>query len=464
MDSISNDFQKVLDGDFCVGCGACAYVYGTSMDLNEHGFFRPHESVSSGDTVKQDKVCPMSFPSWDENFLAEHFIGATQFSDEKLGKYDRVFAAHVSEGQYRSSGSSGGIGSWLPAELLSKNAIDGVVHVKPLPRKGAESEFFSYQISSTVEEVLQGSHSHYHVSEISNVMNIVKSRPGRYLFIGVPCMVKAVRRLQLVDKVIEERVKFSMALVCGHLKSVHWALSLGWGAGVKPDNLDAITFRVKQKDQPAKAYFFGAQSADKKNVIITDSNNVVGGKFNQGAMMPNACNYCDDVVGETADITIGDAWLPRYQFDPSGKNMVVVRNQFIADLLDTAHKERRISIDTMSAEEAHYAQDGGFRQRREGLAFRLKKRRDLGKWAPEKRLLSDMTIPGFIRGKIYELRQRISAESAPAFRKALDTDDFGKYEASLKPLLRLLRLLEVSSSLYRILLIRVKAFLRIERL
>ena len=41
------------------------------------------------------------------------------------------------------------------------------------------------------------------------------------------------------------------------------------------------------------------------------------GKFNAGAMMLNACNYCDDVVGETSDLTVGDAWIPKYDTDGS---------------------------------------------------------------------------------------------------------------------------------------------------
>ena len=35
----------------------------------------------------------------------------------------------------------------------------------------------------------------------------------------------------------------------------------------------------------------------------------------------NACNFCDDVFGETADITFMDAWLPEYVRDYKGTSL-----------------------------------------------------------------------------------------------------------------------------------------------
>ena len=50
-------------------------------------------------------------------------------------------------------------------------------------------------------------------------------------------------------------------------------------------------------------------------------------------MMPNACNYCDDVVGETSDITIGDAWLPKFDTNKGGTNLLIIRNKQIYDII-----------------------------------------------------------------------------------------------------------------------------------
>ena len=39
--------------------------------------------------------------------------------------------------------------------------------------------------------------------------------------------------------------------------------------------------------------------------------------------MNPACEFCDDVVGETADMSVGDAWLPGYVSDWRGTSVVV---------------------------------------------------------------------------------------------------------------------------------------------
>ncbi|SDJ05383.1 Coenzyme F420-reducing hydrogenase, beta subunit [Salipiger marinus] len=426
------------------------------MVLDAHGFYRP-ELGAGADRDDLDAACPLLVPDLDEDALADRFLPETPQRDHKIGKYDRVFAAHAEEGTFRRDGSSGGLGSWMATELLRKGMIDGVIHARPVPRDGAEDPFFRYGISRSVEEVTQAAHSHYHVVEISEVLEEVKCIPGRYLFIGIPCMVKAVRRAQALDPDLSDRILFTMGLVCGHLKSVHWALSLGWAAGIAPKDIDSITFRVKSENVPAKAYYFGLHKRGAPAPEVHDSAPLTGGKFNLGAMMPDACNYCDDVVAETADLTIGDAWLPRYSFDWRGKNMVISRHPELTALVQAASEEGRVIIEPMTAKEAADAQAGGFRQRREGLAHRLARRAARGHWVPKKRDLPDMTLPGLLRARIYNRREEIAQQSRGAFRKALDEGSITLYDREMAPIFKNLRRLELLAASTRIISVRLRA-------
>lgn len=458
---MTDSIEQVVSSGICIGCGGCAFAAGGRMSLDEFGFFKP--VLESNTTVKQSMACPFLAPKLDEDMLAERFLPATPNRDHKIGKYEAVFAAHAAEGDFRRNGSSGGLGSWIGSEMLRKGLIDGVIHARPVPRTLSEDPFFRYGISRSVEELTAASHSHYHVIEISEVLEEVRTTPGRYLFVGIPCMVKAVRRAQLQDVQVAERIVFTIGLVCGHLKSVHWALSLGWGAGTNPDKIDSITFRVKSENVAAKSYFFGIQEKGGTEQKVFDSAPLTGGKFNLGAMMPEACNYCDDVVGETADLTIGDAWLPRYSFDWRGKNMVISRNPAMTALFNTAQAEGRVSMDTMTAREAAEAQAGGFRQRREGLAYRLARRKANGHWTPIKRDLPDMTSPGPLRAQIYDMRERIAKQSQSAFRKALDQGDITIYDEEMAASFKRLRRVELFVALIRIISVRLRSALSRKR-
>ena len=46
-------------------------------------------------------------------------------------------------------------------------------------------------------------------------------------------------------------------------------------------------------------------------------------------MKYKACDFCEDVFGYCADVVLGDAWLPKYNKDPKGDNVVIVRNEEI---------------------------------------------------------------------------------------------------------------------------------------
>lgn len=451
-----SQLSRVIENDVCVGCGGCAFATGGRMELDDRGQYLPQFPQGEPNS-DADLSCPFLEPDWNEDALADRFLDDVSHRDHKIGKCSQVFAAHVAEGDYRRAGSSGGMGSWLATELLRLGMIDGVIHARPVSRDGAEDPFFRYGISRSEEEVRQAAHSHYHVVEISEVLEEVRNTPGRYLYIGIPCMVKAMRRAQLSSDELRERIVYSMGLICGHLKSVHWAVSLGWGAGVDPDEIKAIEFRVKSEGIPAKAYFFGVKSRQNDEQTIHDSADIVGGKFNLGAMMPEACNYCDDVVGETADLTIGDAWLPRFAFDWRGKNMVISRNVELDEVIAKAAQEGRVLIDRMTPAEAASAQAGGFRQRREGLAYRIAKAKKSGRWVPEKRSLPDMTMPGPVRARIYDMRMAVARESRDAFRASLNQRDFSLYSDRMKKRLMALRRMELAASATRIVKVRLQA-------
>jgi len=453
---MTENIQTVVSNGACIGCGGCAFAANGKMEINDLGMYQPEKSV----VESQDQFtssCPMLVPELNEDKLADEFLLDEQSHSDKLGKYLNTWVAHVAEGDWRRDGSSGGMGSWISSELLRLGEIDGVIHVKPVQRDGANSPFFRYGISRSQEEIQASAHSHYHVAEISEVLREAYEKPGRYLFIGVPCMVKALRRAQLSEPILKDKIPFTMALICGHLKSINWSLSLGWSAGIPPEHISKITFRVKSEGIPAKAYYYSVKDGRDGSEQVVDSANVVGGKFNVGAMMPNACNLCDDVVGETADITIGDAWLPQYAFDWKGKNMLIVRNKALSMILQNAAKQQRVSIGDMSHSEAVDAQVGGFRQRREGLTYRISSLKSKGQWVPTKREFPDAKPASFLRRVIYRLRVKCAAQSHVVFEEALAKRDLPYYENTMRSSFKKLRRLEIAVSLSRVMKGRIIA-------
>jgi coenzyme F420-reducing hydrogenase beta subunit len=138
-------------------------------------------------------VCPFA-AGINENEIAKDLFSAPTGiqHDQYLGYYLKTYVGFVNEDGWRSRGSSGGFVSWLAATLLREGLIDAVVHVKD----GPDSEhMYQYAVSHTVEELATGAKSKYYPVEMSQVLTYMKEHDERYLFIGIPCFVKAMRLL-----------------------------------------------------------------------------------------------------------------------------------------------------------------------------------------------------------------------------------------------------------------------------
>ena len=63
-----------------------------------------------------------------------------------------------------------------------------------------------------------------------------------------------------------------------------------------------------------------------------------GTNWGLGFFKYEACDYCDDIFAETADIAVGDAWLKDYTQDALGNSVVVVRNDQIRVIMEDGLK------------------------------------------------------------------------------------------------------------------------------
>ena len=443
-----SSIKQVIEGGFCVGCGNCAYLLNHAMKVNEYGEYIPDIDLNSIELESEQitKSCPSLHPEINENFIAKSIYGKKYIHDNEIGYFKNMYAAHVNENSYREKGSSGSIGTWILVELLKKKMVDGVIHVKKTLNKKNNPAFYEYAISKDISAIKDGSQSRYHVVEMSNILKLLEKDEGKFVFVGVTCMCKSLRRMQMIDERLNKKIPFVISLICGHLKSINWSLSLGWGAGISPNNLKSIDYRTKSKNINPRSYVFKATDTLDKN-IFKDSKKITGGRFNAGAMMLPACNYCDDVVGETSDLTIGDAWLPKFINETRGKNLLITRSEILDDIINNANDNGQIFIEKIKLEDAKYAQRGCLRQRNEGLKLRLSILAKKKFWAPIKRVDYRNLKMNILRKIIYLTRYKITEVSRISFYNAIKENNYNHYSKKLRILTVKLRFFELLSLL-----------------
>ncbi|HZZ87015.1 MAG TPA: Coenzyme F420 hydrogenase/dehydrogenase, beta subunit C-terminal domain [Caulobacteraceae bacterium] len=359
------------------------------------------------------RTCPFSPAASNEDALAEARFPAAPSRDTAIGRYEAAWVGHAAEGGFRAVGSSGGMANWTAAELLRLGLVDAVAHVAPTPADQDGELLFRYRISRSLEQLEARAKSRYHPIELSEVIREIRSTPGRYAVVGLPCFVKAVLLLRAADPVLRERIVHTLGLFCGHMKSARMVESFAWQAGTRREDVQSIDFRHKDASRPAN-WYRAALSLRNGETRLVDWWPLVDGDWGAGFFQSEACNFCDDVAAETADVAFGDAWLEPYSSDGRGTNVVVARHPVIRDLIGAAIDEGRLALAPVDADFVRRTQAAGFRQRREGLALRLASRR-CRPVTPRKRVAPGVAGLTLRRRLVYRLRGQITRWSRRMF-------------------------------------------------
>lgn len=435
--TLKTPLQKVVEGGYCIGCGGCA-AFDKRIRIQFDEMQRLRAVLpDDGSTAEASSACPFSDDSVNENLLASEVFDAPGLKeDARIGRHLATFGGWVVESDFRARASSGGLGTWIQHELLEQGLVDTVLNVTAVQVAPGESPLFRFTAAYTKEEVKKNAKTRYYPVEMSEVIAYIRDRPARYAVIGVPCFAKAIRLAARQDAIISDRLKFVLSIVCGHLKSAAFAESIAWQMGIQPNELTEIDFRTKLEGRPASRYGVTVSGfrVGKKIERTVAMEGLVGANWGHGLFKLKGCEFCDDVLGETADFVVGDAWLPAYDSDPKGANVVVVRNPILLDLVREARDEGRLHLEDLSADDVAASQAGGLRHRRDGLRYRLWLADKKRQWRPRKRFEARREHLDPHMQRIHRLRYELGQKSHSLYKQARECGDLSTFLGGIKPM------------------------------
>lgn len=426
--------KNVIESGICVGCGACSARTGGRVPIvrSSLGVMRAEAgSASAQDLAEASTVCPFSNDAANEDVIAQELFSAAT-TDKRIGVVDAIFAGRIAEGEDIELSSSGGMTSWLTLKLLEAGHIDGVIHVAAEAESGA---LFQYVVSTTPEELRRRRKSQYYSTSLAEVVGQIRGDGRRYALVGVPCFVKAARLLARQDEVFRGQLAICIGLVCGHLKSSGFAELLAWQVGVEPKELAKVDFRVKRANGDAADYGFAAWRQGDSVPKTKATRQLLGGNWGHAMFQLKACDYCDDVFAETADVAFGDAWLPQYASDWRGTNVIVSRRPEITQILQDGQGRGEIFLEPMSTDDAARSQAGNYRHRWDGLSLRLADDVAKNRWVPLKRIAPGSRPVTRSRARIIRLRRKLAELSHTAFAEAKETGSLATFERIVRPII-----------------------------
>ena len=416
----------VVNNNLCIGCGMCVSKCSSDaleMAWNQDGFLvanAVHNCDCNGDCIE---VCPFNpFPKEEvktEEEIAKIFLSTAPNINKKIGKYNNIYAGYSNE--FRLSSSSGGVGTYICTELLEKNIVDHVFSIKESKIPGT---FYEYAVSSNKSDLLVASKTRYFPVTLATVFSEIDKLDGHVAIVGVGCFIKAIRLAQHSDPKLKEKIQFLIGIICGGVKSRYFTEYLASKLDVKPADIQKPQFRKKDISSTANDYSFACSTNKSDNEEKSIKMRTVGDMWGTGLFKANACDFCDDVTTELADISLGDAWLHPFYEDGKGTNVIVTRSKLAEKLINEGIEGKNLVIDFLPLENFLASQHGSFNHRHLGMPSRIKIAKEKKQLVPPKRYESELVSWDF--KWVQKQRMKVRAESLQLWKGYPDAKIFDR--------------------------------------
>ncbi len=304
----------VVDKKICCGCGACTVICPKFCIDLIYGQRYNYPQINTGKCIqcgKCLKVCPSAFLLKGTN---------PGFSDEPTRESYDCWLIHSREDSVRLDASSGGFITGTLLHLMDKGLADGGIVARCQGNNPLVAESF---IATDREALLSARASKYAPVSSCTVLAEVLKRTGRYVFVGTPCMVEALTKLQEHLPKLRDRIILKIALVCAGMASRLSTRAYIEGEG-KVNIADVRRICYRGNGWPGRFRVFG------ENDKILMDRPLLGGSLIH--LVPRdhylRCWNCLDHWGHFADIVVSDPWTEEMvKTEQKGRSAIMVRTE-----------------------------------------------------------------------------------------------------------------------------------------
>lgn len=325
--------KKYLE-QYCVGCGLCEITNKAECYIDSNGFKHPE----TGDEEWLKSICP---------------AGGRQ---QKLmdfsniwGRSKAVYYGWSSDTEVRSIASSGGILTEISSWLLENHKVDGIIHTCANPKEPTKTITC---ISTTRDELIERCGSRYSISSPLLAVGEI-DRSKRYAFVGKPCDINALCNLFFKEPEWKNTIVYTLSFFCAGLPSISGQNKLLDHLGCPDDGLKTLRYR-------GDGWPGYTTAVDKNGIEYKTDYGTAWGKI-LGRDIMKMCRFCLDGIGETADVSCGDAWYMTKDRKPDfsegeGRNVIFARTDAGNEILQSMIAEGNIAVEAAHIEELQYIQ------------------------------------------------------------------------------------------------------------
>lgn len=304
----------VIHNKNCVFCGACISLC-PRIGMNE----------KEPELVDNDPECSTCFRYCSRTFFPEDILKRELFHGSvkksyPLGFYQKLVAAKSTNNNVLRVAQNGGVVSSLLIHALESGLIDGVI----LTDKD-EKWFPKPVIARTSSEILSYAGSKYTITPTLSIYKdtINEFKLKKLAFVGLPCQIQSVRKLQLSSPLSKEYGKFTLIIGLYCYSNYSYDLMAKFVQG----ELGLPLKSVEKIDISRGKFYVYMKDGSFKATPIQKTK-----KFTW-----QSCQYCKDYSAEIADISVGSVGAVK-----SDWNSVILRTDVGTKLFNNAVEAKEI--------------------------------------------------------------------------------------------------------------------------
>ena len=404
--------QGIVRRKLCISCGACVSAAprgSMRMVLNERkGIFVPEilDPAAVSGTGPEYEVCPGKGAPIVQ--MGRTLYGDADHYRMEIGWYREIVACHSNNPRILEHASSGGVMTDVAHYLMETGYVDGVTVAKFL--YGGKGPRAASYIARDLDGLLEAQGSKYCPTATNELVAECVRSGQRYLFLGTPCQVLALRLAMEQQPGLHQTFPLVMANLCGGYRDFRDLDNLLEQNGF--EGPEVTYFRFRGGGQPGSLL---ARDSRGRTLCLP----YPGYNIYRSYARPRRCIFCVDGFGLLADFACGDAWIDRFtNKDGLPWSLLVMRTPQTCDILRQMVGAGRLTLEPVTEPEVLYSQ----RFNMDSKIVRQRRRRALcrllgmalpswdmllppgGSWRREIRILLGKTK----RRCLHEVRQRLT--------------------------------------------------------